>query len=314
MPPNTNVSSQPAIIMNAPATTLLIVFAAIQYTYTSTSLASERSSANYSITADVTDTGGHEVTSTNYTNIGSAGLIAGTTDSATGTVNKSGYIAQLYTIQGLSIEPALSNVNEGGDCQLSGYANLDDGSFLALEPTTITWGIVSGPVTQISNSGNAATGNVYQNTTAQVEATWQSYQAQTSFNVLNVGDDDFGIYAGDNVDDSWQVTHFGEGNPLAVGNLDPDGDGDNNWKEFLTGNIPTDISSIFRPASTFDGATMTLTIPTIAGRTYTVKTSSTLADWDPYTTFTGDGSDKVVEITDLGGTELLFYTVGVSKN
>ena len=59
---------------------------------------------------------------------------------------------------------------------------------------------------------------------------------------------------------------------------------------------------------------MTLTIPTIAGRTYTVKTSSTLADWDPYTTFTGDGSDKVVEITDLGGTELLFYTVGVSKN
>ena len=300
--------------MNAPATTLLIVFAAIQYTYTSTSLASERSSANYSITADVTDTGGHEVTSTNYTNIGSAGLIAGTTDSATGTVNKSGYIAQLYTIQGLSIEPALSNVNEGGDCQLSGYATLDDGSFLALEATTITWGVVSGPVNQISNAGNATTGNVYQNTTAQVDAAWQSYQAQTSFNVLNVGDDDFGIYAGDNVDDSWQVTYFGEGNPLGAANLDPDGDGDNNWKEFLTGNIPTDISSIFRPASTFDGATMTLTIPTIAGRTYTVKTSSTLADWDTYTTFTGDGSDKVVEITDLGGTELLFYTVGVSKN
>ena len=300
--------------MNTPATTLLIIFAAILYTYSGTSHASERISANYSITADATDTGGREVTSSNYTNIGSAGLIAGTTDSTTGSVNKSGFIAQLYTIQGLSIEPAQLAVNEGSDCQLNGFAALDDGTYLSLQPLAITWGIVSGPVNQISNSGNATTGNVYENTTAQVGATWQSYQAQTSLTVINVGDDDYGIYGADDVDDSWQVTHFGAGNPLAAANLDPDGDGDNNWKEFITGSIPTDISSIFRPASTFDGSTMTLTIPTIAGRTYTVKTSSALTAWDPLITFTGNGSDKVVEITGLGSTDLLFYTVGVSKN
>lgn len=298
--------------MNASATTLLITFSVIPCAFTTTSLASERSSTNYSITTETTDTGGREATSANYTSIGSAGLIAGITNSATNTVNKSGYIAQLYTVEGLTINPEQVSVNEGSTCQINGYANVDDGTFLALSPQELSWGIVSGPVSQIDTSGLANTTSIYQTEIAQISASWSGYSTQTSFSVNNVGTDNFGIYANDNVDDAWQAHHFGENNPLGAGSQDPDGDGNNNWEEFITGTAPTDVRSIFRPTSILGETTLTLTIPTIEGRQYEVKTSSDLNTWTPYTQFSGDGSDVEVEITGVNSEDLLFYRVGVS--
>jgi len=280
-------------------------------------MAGERSSANYTITTDTTDIGGHETTSANYSSIGSAGLISGITNGENETVVKSGYIAQLYSITGLVLDPDLFEINEGSSNSILAYASLDDATFLKLDPEEITWETLSGPISNIDPSGEATAGNVYQTTEAQVQGSWKNYQAQTSFSVLNVGTDDFGLYAGDKLDDAWQVTHFGEENPLAGGDLDPDGDGMKNWEEYLMGTIPTDISSVFSPVANYTktdtGTHLELSIPTIEGRKYIVKTSSDLNTWNTHEEFNGDGSVKVSTITVLDDQTKFFYRVLVSK-
>jgi hypothetical protein len=46
-------------------------------------------------------------------------------------------------------------------------------------------------------------------------------------------------YAGDGIDDTWQIHYFGHGNPNGLPLADPDGDGRNNLAEFLAGTDPT---------------------------------------------------------------------------
>ena len=130
--------------------------------------AGEKSSANYTITTDALDIGGREATSANYSNIGSAGLIAETSKGESSTIVKAGYIAQLYSVKGLVIDPDLFEVNEGATNLVNAFASLDDDTFLTLTPTAISWSILSGPITQINVNGITTTGNVYQTTTAQV--------------------------------------------------------------------------------------------------------------------------------------------------
>ncbi len=277
--------------------------------------AGERSSANYSIVAEATDIGGHEVVSPNYTNIGSVGLIAGISSGEDGkeTVAKSGYIAQLYSVAGLMTDPDLLEVNETATNQMFAYATLDDDTLLALLPTEVSWSVLSGPIEQIDANGLVSTGNVYENTTAEVKATWGAYQSQSSFSILNVGDDDYGTYAGDGLVDGWQVLHFGESNPLAGHGLDPDGDGSKNWEEFIMGTVPTDGGSVFRPLAHYSGNQLELTIPTITGRKYQVKTSADLKTWNLHEEFSGDGNVKVSTITDLDTMSKFFYRIEVSE-
>jgi hypothetical protein len=46
------------------------------------------------------------------------------------------------------------------------------------------------------------------------------------------------VYAADDVDDAWQVTHFGLSNPDGHGGEDPDQDGLTNREEFTAGSDP----------------------------------------------------------------------------
>ena len=62
----------------------------------SVAIAGPRSSANYNILTDALDYGGVVESSANYQNTGSAGLISGIANTASGSaVNKSGYVGQL---------------------------------------------------------------------------------------------------------------------------------------------------------------------------------------------------------------------------
>jgi len=63
--------------------------------------------------------------------------------------------------------------------------------------------------------------------------------------VINVGNDDFGSYAGDGLDDAWQVSYFGSDNPNAAPGADPDGDFMSNRGEYIAGTIPTNATSHF---------------------------------------------------------------------
>ena len=48
------------------------------------------------------------------------------------------------------------------------------------------------------------------------------------------------------MDDLWQVQTFGEENPNGQGDADPDGDGQVNRMEFLSGSLPTQAGSSFK--------------------------------------------------------------------
>jgi hypothetical protein len=87
---------------------------------------------------------------------------------------------------------------------------------------------------------------VYENTLASARGSYFSRSATLGLLVLNVNIDNFGTYAGDGLDDAWQVQYFGLNNPQAVPGLDPDLDGQTNGYEYVVGTIPIDALSKFR--------------------------------------------------------------------
>ena len=238
--------------------------------------AGSRSSANYSILTDTNDSGGKRASSATYTNDSSAGGIAGiSTVAAPAESTKSGYIGQLYeATNSLVLNAAPLTINEGGTLQLAAFQLLDDSTFLTVPATSVTWSVVSGPLTSINANGLATAGIVYQNTAASAQGI---YAGNTSpplaLTVLNVNIDDLPGYSGDGIGDDWQVQYFGlPPNPAAGPLLDPDGDGQNNRFEWIAGLIPTDATSAFKLSIVRNAGNAILRFgQTVAGRTYTVK-------------------------------------------
>jgi hypothetical protein len=285
--------------------------------------ASERSSANYSITTDVVDSTGQRSTSLYYTNDGSAGAAAGisTVASLSETV-KAGYIAQLYDIVGFALSDAHSSVSENSTLQLEAGHLLDDATLLAISPSLVNWNIVSGPVTSITTDGLATAGMVYQNTQATVEGSFGAATASLNLTVLDMNTDDFGAYAGDGIGDDWQVQYFGlPPNPLAGPLLDPDGDAQDNLFEWNAGLIPTDANSVFnlRMVSTFQGVQLIFG-PIIPGHDYTVKYGFDILDvpnWrelpSEAMTITDIGPERRVTDTSAIGSPRKYYRVEIEK-
>jgi hypothetical protein len=119
----------------------------------------------------------------------------------------------------------------------------------------VTWSVIDGPITSISTNGVASAAIVARDTNANVQGSRSGFSSSLTLSVLNVGTDDFGPYAGDQIDDDWQVTYFGEASADAAPQLDPDGDGEDNLAEFRSNTIPTDASSVTRSARALNIAT-----------------------------------------------------------
>ncbi len=242
--------------------------------FTTSALAGPRSSANYSIITDASDSGGRRATSASYTNDGSAGTVAGiSTVASPSETAKAGYIGQLYEIAGFLVSASPSTLHESGTRQLDAWHLLDDATYLAINPTQVSWSVLSGPIVSVSASGLTTAGIVYQNTAATVRGIHLGNPSSFTLTVLNATFDDFESYAGDEIDDGWQVQYFGlPPNPAAAPLLDPDGDGQDNRFEWIAGLIPTDANSVFRLSivGSFQGANLIFS-PTVAGRAYTVK-------------------------------------------
>ena len=298
-------------------TTLALILA------TASAGAGPRTSTSYSITADTADAGGRRTASANYTNDGSAGSVTGISAvAAFAETAKHGYIGQICeTTAGLMLNAVPLTVNEGGALQLAAFQLLDDSTFLIVPATSVTWSVVTGPLTSINASGLATAGIVYQNTAASAQGI---YAGNTSpplaLTVLNVNTDDLPGYSGDGLGDDWQVQYFGlPPNPAAGPLLDPDGDGQNNRFEWIAGLIPTDANSAFKLniVRSVQGAHLIFG-PTVAGRTYLVKYGFDFLDVPNWPALAGGlttdlGSQRTVIDTTAPASPKKYYRVEIAK-
>jgi hypothetical protein len=210
-------------------------------------VAGSRSSANYSIAADTADSGGRRATTVAYSNDGSIGGIGGrSTVASPSETARHGYIGQLIDLTNIIVSATPASLNEGSTRQLAARLAYDDGTGAPLAAAAVAWGVVSGPLSGVSAGGAATATNVYQDTAAIVSGRANGQSNILSLLVLNTGIDNFANYAGDGIDDAWQVQYFGLNSLLAGPGLDPDGDGQTNYFEYVATTIPTDGTSKFR--------------------------------------------------------------------
>ena len=282
-----------------------------------------RTSASYSITAEVADSGGAQTTSAAYTNNGSTGGVTGISTVASPVeVAKQGYVGQLFEVVGLTVSAPQNFVNEGQSIQLSAAQLLDDTTTLALSPASVTWSVFSGPLSPISASGLATAQIVYQDTAATAQGVFGGNTGQLGLTVRNVNIDDFGTYAGDGIDDAWQVLYFGVGNPNAGPNVDFDGTGQTNLFKYIAGLNPLDPTSRFTvDAQTVVGQPLQRNIvftPLVAGRTYSVRFNPSLAvgggTWTTLTNISISDNGNIRTVTDLNASDPdRFYEVIITK-
>lgn len=286
----------------------------------SSALAASRSSAGYTVPAESADAGGGRSTSAAYANAGCIGGISGIgTVAAPAEVVRHGYAGQLYNVESLALSANPTNVNEDATRQLAARALLDDGTTLNLAPASVAWSPVAGPILSISAGGLLTAANVYENTPATAQGTWRGLVATLGLRVMNVGNDDFGTYAGDGIDDAWQVQYFGVGNPNAGPGGDPDGDQQTTGYEYFTGTNPTDGNSYFRfridsvPGHS-DRKSLVFS-PRVAGRTYAVqyKLAFDSSSWEKLEGASVSDAGPQRTVTDMNATETSkFYRVEIS--
>jgi hypothetical protein len=294
---------------------------ALLLAFTASTHAGPRTSTNYSVPTDTTDSGGQRTSSATYTNDGSLGGITGiSTVAAPAQTAKAGYLGQITQVTALQLAATPPTVNETGTRQLSAAQLLDDDSLNTLAATDVTWSVASGPLSGIDTSGLATASVVYENTAATAQGDYAGTTGSLGLTVLESIPDNFGSYAGDGLGDDWQFLNFGLDNPLAGPLLDPDGDGQNNAFEETAGLIPTDAQSRFSlsvaPVSGQPTQKDVIFEPIVAGRTYTVMTSPDLTpgSWDSLTggSASDDGDERTVTDTAASETKK-FYRVEIVK-
>lgn len=280
--------------------------------------AGARSSANYSIPTDTLDDGGLRSASAAYRNDGSVGGIGGV-GTVSATTAKHSYIGQLYDVTGVVLTATPSPVNEEATTQLGLMAAVDDGTHVVPTPASVQWSVASGPIASITPGGLATAAAVYQNTTATVRGRYLGHSNSLDILVANILPDNFGAYAGDGLDDAWQVQYFGINNPDACPLCDPDLDLQNNRFEFIAGTIPTDFNSRFRfRIEAVPGITTNQNLifsPRFPSRTYVAEYRPDAGSGTfvpvPVTSTSDAGTQRT--ITDLQATNVhRFYRIGIT--
>lgn len=248
-------------------------------TFAATALA--QSSADYRLTTTVLDDTGGVQSSADYAQLTTLGGIHGIVSDATPSVLRSGIAGQLYEGVALQLSPVNAIVNEGTSRQLSATLTLDDATTLTPAPNEITWTITSGPIASITPSGLATAAFVYVADTARISGGYGAFSELLFFNIQNTSDDNFGPYASDGLSDLWQVGWFGDNNDAGRADKDPDGDGQNNTFEFLSGYSPLDASAfLMTRALSWNGTTLQLELSRVQpGTVYDIDASPDLTEW-----------------------------------
>ena len=235
-------------------------------------------SESYRSAAVVLNAGGGQAISARYSvqcSVGEIGHV--TTAAAPAIVAKNGRVGQLLELASLTLLADPVVIPETGQSQLSAHATLDDASRLNLRGSDLFWRPEPGLAVSIDSQGLLTAGNVYQHSSGWIEGRFPDGVARINLSLLNTGNDDFNLYAHDQIPDLWQVGYFGEHNPAGRADADPDGDGQINFAEFMAGVSPTDSASRFvlEIAGMPDLPTQKFVIfsPRLADRSYTVESS-----------------------------------------
>lgn len=175
--------------------------------------------------------------------VGDAASGAVSAGTAAGVQTKGNLIGQLTDPRTVTVAASPTTINEGGTRQLTPTATLDDATTLPL--TGLVLWTFGAPISTIDALTAVATASpVFQNTPRQVTATFRGVSGSLSLTVLNVSLDNYFQYAGDGMDDAWQVSNFGlPPNANAGPNANGDGDLFNNFLEFAFGTDPNNAAS-----------------------------------------------------------------------
>ena len=268
-----------------------------------------------------TDSAGGKAASASYsqrTSLSAYGGIA--TGAKTGITARQGFIGQFFDVTGITVNAVSTNINEGSAQQLTATAQLDDGTSMVAD-SQWAWTVVSGPISDVSDSGVATAEPVYQDTPAMVRAQFQGFQATLGLTVLDTDPDNFGLYAGDGLPDLWQVQYFGTNNPDALPAADPDRDGQNNLLEYTAGTDPIDPDSKFKlgisvEANQLNRCAITFS-PRLSDRKYVVESSLDLGSgfFSPLSGVSTNDVGPVRTVTDTMTflPEQQYYRVLISK-
>ena len=281
--------------------------------------AAPRGSRSYAQQTETFDAAGGKAAGGRYSNTASIGGVGGMSTVGPNAVAKNGYLGQLFETANLTLNASPLVINEGGTSQLAAIATLDDGTVSHLAGRDLFWRVSSGPVVSIGAQGLLTAANVYQRSSARIEGRYPGKNSFIDIGVLNVGDDDFGIYAHDGLPDLWQVQNFGENNPRGVSSADADGDDQSNFAEFIAGTSPTNAESHFSiELATLPGEPSQkylLFSPRLYDRSYTVEYSLDLgAGFKPLTNASQLDFDATRVVLDPNATEPnKFYRVKISR-
>lgn len=269
--------------------------------------------------------GGGTVTGSGITGQISVGdpMIGGVSNVTAGQVQTKGnLVGQFYDVDSLAVSAAPGTVDEDSSRQMTALATMDDSTLLAVDAGNVHWTESGAFLTGVDPGGEVTAGVVYQNEPGQnVSGTYFGVSDADGFDltVVNINADDFGSYAGDGIDDDWQVGYFGLDNPDAAPGENPDHDPFDNEAEFLTGFDPKDPAQFFQVTmGGFSGPTTAeLTLnKVIPGRTYTLRSGTDLMSF-PTTVGTpfsvvSEETDQVLQDTAATG-DAKFYLIEVTR-
>lgn len=228
-----------------------------------------------------------------------------------------GRLGQIFEISEASL--AVTSVPEQSQTAVMPSFNMTDGTTVADPDAVIEWNPPTGPANMLED-GTVKADAVYQDTPVTLEGQLSGIGFTLGLLVQETIGDNFGIYRHDGIDDAWQVQYFGIDNPEGRGDEDPDGDGQDNFYEFIAGLIPTDPHSRFRlsvaPVPGQPGQKNVIFEPIVAGRSYVVKTNLDLSPASWTTLVGGSVSDESSQrtVTDTAASEpRKFYKVEIVK-
>lgn len=233
------------------------------------------------------------------------------------------FTGQLYDARQLKVSAVPATVDEGATRQMEAELVMDDDSILPVLADGVAWSESSAALDGISVGGLVTAATIYQVETAVVDGSWQGIADPDGFEltVLNTGTDDFEEYAGDGLDDDWQVGYFGlPPNADAAPDVDADSDGRDNRFEFLSGFSPIDPTARFVLSIVdVDHAAGTADLQLnrmIPDRTYTLLASpDLLTPFDPVGTLepVDVPTDDVIVQDPAAAQPRNFYIIGISK-